>query len=77
MATRFRFRLESLLKLRRNLEEVAQRALARTLELQDQARVKLAQLLAAQVETIEARRTPIGQAVDLDRLVRGGRVRRC
>jgi len=68
MATRFRFRLESLLKLRRNLEEVAQRALARTLELQDQARVKLAQLLAAQVETIEARRTPIGQAVDLDRL---------
>jgi len=68
MAVRFRFRLESLLKLRRNLEEVAQRALARTLELQEQAKAKLAQLQAAHAETVEARRTPIGAAVDLDRL---------
>jgi flagellar FliJ protein len=68
MAARFRFRLESLLKLRHSLEEAAQRALARALELQAQAQAQLAQLQQSQTQTIESRRTPVHQAVDLDRL---------
>jgi flagellar export protein FliJ len=68
VAARFRFRLESLLKLRRSLEEAAQRSLARTLTLLDQARTRLEQLQASHGATIDARRTPVGQAVDLERL---------
>ena len=67
MATRFRFRLESLLKLRHSLEQAAQRALARRLALLDEARANLAQLLRTQVETVEFRRTPPRQPVDLER----------
>jgi len=66
VAARFRFRLESLLKLRHSLEQAAQRTLARMLALQDQARAQLADLLRSQLETVEARRTPAGQSVDLD-----------
>lgn len=66
MATRFRFRLESLLKLRRSLEEAAQRALALALAELDQARIRLAQLQMARTGAVEARRTPLGQRVDLE-----------
>ena len=66
MATRFRFRLESLLKLRRSLEEATQRALARALADLDQARTRLAQLKLARTGAVEYRQTPLGQRVDLE-----------
>jgi flagellar FliJ protein len=65
VAARFRFRLESLLKLRHSLEQAAQRTLARTLALQELARTHLAELQRSQAQTIEARSTPARQAVDL------------
>jgi flagellar export protein FliJ len=65
VATRFRFRLESLLRLRRSLEQVAQRSLARELGLQDQARTRLAQLRQEQAGTVESRRAQPGQVLDL------------
>ena len=65
MATRFRFRLESLLRLRHSMEQVAQRTLARALSLQEQARTRLEQLRRDQAGTVESRRTQAGQAVDL------------
>jgi flagellar export protein FliJ len=68
VAARFRFRLESLLKLRHSLEQAAQRVLARMLALQDQARARIELLQTSRADTIEARRTPLGQAVDVDRL---------
>jgi len=68
VAARFRFRLESLLKLRRSMEQMAQRALARMLAEQDQARDRLEQLQSSQAQTLEARRMVPGQAVDLERL---------
>jgi flagellar protein FliJ len=67
VASRFRFRLESLLRLRRSLEEAAQRNLARALALQDQARARLAQLRQDLAEAIESRQLPPGQPVDLER----------
>jgi flagellar export protein FliJ len=66
VATRFRFRLESLLKLRHSLEQAAQRTLARALADLDQARLRLAQLRQARDGAVEARRTPPRQPVDLD-----------
>ena len=48
MAGRFRFRLESLLKLRHSLEEVAQRTLATALAAQEAIRLQLAQLRQAE-----------------------------
>jgi flagellar FliJ protein len=66
MAARFRFRLESLLKLRHSLEEVAQRTLARMLVLETEARAELASLHKAQLETVEARRTALNQVIDLE-----------
>ena len=68
MAARFRFRLESLLKLRHSMEQMAQRALAVALALQDQARARLEQFQASHAQAIEARRVAPGQSVDLDRL---------
>jgi flagellar export protein FliJ len=67
VATRFRFRLQSLLKLRRSLEEAAQRELARVLALLDEARAQRAQLLRTQLETVESLGTPTRQQVDLER----------
>jgi flagellar export protein FliJ len=66
VATRFRFRLESLLKLRRSLEEAAQRALAGALADLDRARAHLDRLRRDRAETVESRRTAPGQRVDLD-----------
>ena len=67
MARRFRFRLESLLRLRRSLEENAQRGLARALAQLDQARTRLAQLRQDRMEALESRSLPPGQPVDLER----------
>ena len=66
MAAPFRFRLESLLKLRHSLEEAAQQTLARRLVLQDQAQANLTQLHQSHRQTLETRVTPLHQAVDLD-----------
>jgi flagellar FliJ protein len=66
MAARFRFRLESLLKLRHSLEQVAQRSLARALELQGAIQDRLAELQQSQVRTVEARHLPDHQPVDLE-----------
>ena len=67
MATRFRFRLESLRKLREALEKEAQRHLARTLR----ARMEVEEILKAlrdrHQETTEERRARTGQVVDLER----------
>jgi flagellar FliJ protein len=65
VAGRFRFRLESVLKLRRSLEEVAQRDLARAVAAQEAVRALLAQLHQAQLDTVELRRAGAGQAIDL------------
>jgi len=65
MAGRFRFRLESLLKLRHSLEEVAQRTLATALAAQEAIRLQLAQLRQAQYDTIDCRRTAPNAPVDL------------
>ena len=66
MAARFRFRLESLLKLRHSLEEAAQRTLARALTLRDLAQAQLDELARIRLATVDARRTPDRQAVDLE-----------
>ena len=63
----FRFRLQSLLKLRHSLEEAAQQTLARRLVLQDQAQAQLTQLRQTHSETVADRVTPLHQAVDLER----------
>jgi flagellar FliJ protein len=68
VASRFRFRLESLLNLRHSLEQAAQRAMARALERRDQAQASLDQLRASHARTVESRAVPLGQAVDLERL---------
>ena len=66
MATRFRFRLESLLKLRRSLEQAAQRELARTLAQLEEARTRVQELQRAQVETVQLRVLAPHQPVDLE-----------
>ena len=65
MAGRFRFRLEAVLKLRRSLEEMAQRDLARAVQALEAVRAELARLRQAQLDTVELRRTAPGQPVDL------------
>lgn len=67
MAARFRFRLESLLKLRNSLEEEARRNLARRIQEQQEAQAALAALQAAHQATVEGRRQQPNQPVDLDR----------
>lgn len=66
MARRFRFRLESLLKLRKSLEDEAQRHLARMLALQAEAEALVEDLRKAQERTLEARRVEPGGVVDVD-----------
>jgi flagellar export protein FliJ len=67
VAARFRFRLESLLKLRHSLEEEAQRGLARCLSQLEQARAVMTELSRAHNATVEGRRQTPNQPVDLDR----------
>jgi flagellar FliJ protein len=66
MAARFRFRLESLLRVRRALEDEAKRNLARLIAARDKALARLADLREAHRRTVEERRTGVRQVVDLD-----------
>lgn len=67
MATRFRFRLEALRKLREALEKDAQRHLARALRAQMDVEERLKVLREHHSATTEARRIGPGQPVDLER----------
>jgi flagellar FliJ protein len=67
MATRFRFRLEGLLKLRKALEEDARRFLARTIQARDAIEASLRHLEGEQRSTVDSCRTGQGEVVDLDR----------
>jgi flagellar export protein FliJ len=73
MAGRFRFRLEPLRKLREALERDAERALARTLQAERQARSYLDSLAAKRQALFEGRRLTAGQPVDLELLRAGER----
>jgi flagellar export protein FliJ len=66
MAARFRFRLEPLRRLREALEREAERALARTLQAEREARAYLDSLTAQRTAVFEARRTTLGQVLDLE-----------
>jgi flagellar export protein FliJ len=67
MAARFRFRLESLLKLRKALEEDARRFLAKTIQARDAVDARLHLLEQEHYSTVDSRRTGRGEAVDLER----------
>jgi len=64
---RFRFRLESLLRVRVALEEEAKRRLAVAILARDRAAARVAELREAQREALDSRRTGLNEAVDLDR----------
>ncbi len=66
MAARFHFRLEPLRKLREALEREAERALARALQAEREARLHLEALAEQRQAIFEARRTASGQPLDLD-----------
>jgi flagellar FliJ protein len=66
MATRFHFRLEPLLKLRRALEREAERALARAIQTEQAIRRHLDDLATQRQEVFESRRGTPGQDLDLD-----------
>nr|WP_320133708.1 flagellar export protein FliJ [uncultured Holophaga sp.] len=66
MAARFRFRLQSLLKLRKSLEEEAQRGLARELAALRAIERRIADLHAEHDRTASIRVSQPGQVVDLD-----------
>ena len=66
MAARFKFRLQGLLKLRHSLEEEAQRNLARTIALQQEAQTKLNDLRTAHAGTVDGRRLVTNQVIDLE-----------
>jgi len=65
MATRFHFRLEPLLKLRKSLEQQAQRQLAKKVALRNDAEAHLKSLQQQQVEAIASRSLGPGQEIDL------------
>jgi len=65
MATRFRFRLQALLKLRKSLEEEAQRRLAKEISLFREIEGRIAGLQAEHGRTLQTRRAPQGGFVDL------------
>ena len=67
MATRFRFRLEGLLKLRKAIEEDARRAFAKTIQARDAIETRLRLLRQECMDTVDSRRTAKGEVVDLDR----------
>ncbi|WP_005036652.1 flagellar export protein FliJ [Holophaga foetida] len=66
MATRFRFRLEALLKLRKSLEEEAQRKLGREMALLREIEKHIAGMQAEHGRTLDTRRAPQGGVVDLE-----------
>jgi len=65
MATRFRFRLDPLLKLRKSLEQEAQRQLARTVALRNEAEAHLKDLRQQQMQAVASRSLGPGQEIDL------------
>jgi len=65
MAGRFRFRLESLLKLRKSLEEQAQLHFARMMQLRDEAKAALTNLEESRILAVESRILQPGGTVDL------------
>jgi flagellar protein FliJ len=67
VATRFRFRLEGLLKLRKALEEDARRFLAKTIQARDAIEARLRHHEQEHRNTVDSRRTEQGEVVDLDR----------
>jgi flagellar export protein FliJ len=66
MAARFRFRLEPLRKLREALERESERALARALQAESEARTYLESLATQRQVLFEARRLSTGQVLDLE-----------
>lgn len=67
MAMRFRFRLQTLLKLRRSMEEAAQRALASALRHRDMLVMRLEIQEKQRQEALEGRRAGPGEVLDLER----------
>jgi flagellar FliJ protein len=67
MPARFQFRLESLLRVRKALEEEAKRRLALVILDLERAQARVDELKTAQREALESRRTVLNEAVDLDR----------
>jgi flagellar FliJ protein len=67
MATRFRFRLEGLLKLRKALEEDARRSLAKTIQARNLVETRLHGLLQEHRTTVESRKVEQGAIIDLER----------
>jgi len=67
MPARFQFRLESLLRVRKALEEEAKRSLARLIVLRDEALARVRALEEARQAAVESRRTAPHEAVDLDK----------
>ncbi len=65
MVGRFRFRLESLLKLRKSLEQEAQRHLSRSIRQRNEVADRLEELRSRHRSALEARRVEPGQPIDL------------
>lgn len=65
MAARFRFRLEPLLKLRKSLEQEAQRQLALKLEARNATELRLRGLQQDHSKALESRRLGPGEEIDL------------
>ncbi len=67
MAARFQFRLESLLRVRRALEEEAKRRMTRAILARDEAAAHLAGLREAHASAVDSRRTATMETIDLER----------
>lgn len=67
MAARFRFRLEALLKLRKALEEDAQRALGKAIQARNLLQTRLEHMQKEHEEVRNSRRNAPGETIDLDR----------
>ena len=66
MAARFQFRLESLLRVRKALEEEAKRHLSRTIGARDRAQAQVEAVRTARQGALDNRQTAPHQRVDLD-----------
>lgn len=66
MANRFRFRLESLRKLREAMERDAERALARAVQAEREVRAYLDALAEQRLALFESHRSAKGQILDLE-----------
>ncbi len=66
MATRFRFRLEPLLKLRKSLEQEARRQFAKAMEAREAAEAHLKEIQQQHKAGVASRTTTSGQEIDLD-----------